>query len=250
MTVYRTTHEYRTGYTGSEGCYTFLGRSHPPSGTVPVIFSHGWVRTSQTTAYRRATGTGLMGDTFRAIADAGLPVFVPDLGGANTWGNSTYRSAVDALVTWANTVYGTRTDKVCLMGESMGATGALNWGWRNTGKIAAVYLTSPVVALDALHDRDTDLATQMHNAFGSEAAYNAALPTHDPIQNHASITFGSKMFTHYGSTDTTVLPAEVTAFASAVGCTAESITGGHTATADADPDDVAAWILATVEANS
>lgn len=171
-----------------------------------------------------------------------------DFAGTSTWGNDASKDALGDMVDLllasstsgvANVNAGclrSASDKVCLYGGSMGILPALNYMQENPSKVAVVVGVIPVIALDAAHDanpeRFTNAAATIEAAYGGTAGYNAAIASHDPSQNTAAIAAtGVPIHLWYSSTDTLVLPAEVEAFASAVGatCTLHSMGAvGHT----------------------
>lgn len=138
----------------------------------------------------------------------------------NGWGNDAERDAVVDVVAWTAANYGTRTDKVALMAESMGGLTALNYAAAHLEQIAAVALAIPAINLQDIHDRDVipGIATSIETAYGGLAGYLAALPTHNPAVNAAAvapIVHLTKAW--YSQTDAICLPAETEAWSAANG---------------------------------
>jgi len=209
---------------------------------VPVVYCHGAGGTTPTTreVYR---------EDFASLNRLGHDVITADLGGLDTWGNVASSgpgtNAVDQAITFANTTYNTRTDKVLLFADSMGALVALNWAWRNPTKIGAIALRAPVVALQAFHERnEAFFGTSMHLGYGNHAGVISAYPTRDPQQNLASILpFGARIRAWYCTTDEFIPPSEVTTFITAVGGSLGTpIVGGHLNLAACRSDETSIWL--------
>ena len=217
--------EIEVGYRAAERCAVWRHRLHrDPIGRIPVVFAHG------------VLGSHLTGldpqfdDTLRWLAHAGYPVLAPDLNGAGPFGNQGFLDAIDQAVAWSAAEYGTRTDKVGIVGQSMGGL-ALTWCHQNPGRLAAAVFHLPVAQLAAFRVRNpVGLGGAVESAYGGTAGYNAALPVHDPMQNTAAFApIADRIRIWYSTTDTVVIPAEVTGFATAAGIDAISIGAqGHT----------------------
>lgn len=154
------------------------------------------------------------------LAETGCVVVIGALGGASTWGNDTFLARLDDIRTWAASAYGADLTRMALVGDSMGGMGALNYAWRHPALVHAVALRVPVVAADALHDRDAGLGAAIDDAYGGPAAWEGTHKVlHDPALNTAAITaFGaSKVRAWYSTDDPTVLPADIAAFTAATG---------------------------------
>lgn len=197
-----------TGYSGSERVDVVRpGGGRAVRGAVPFVWCHGFTLASQPADI---AVTADYNDRLAAIAALGHPVLSADLGGGSTWGNDTAIARVNSLLTWANTNYGTRLDKVAIGGESMGSLLAFNWAWRNPAKVAALWVRAPLTALDALHDRNVSLAGAIEGAYGGLSGYNAALSTHDPAQNRTALrALGGLTRVEYTLDDEVVLAGEV-----------------------------------------
>lgn len=186
------------------------------------------------------------------LANSGCVVVIGELGGGNTWAIDTVVHAttgrIRAAIDYAASAWDGDLDRVAIVADSMGAMNALNFMWRapaDTVKAAA--LRVPVVAADALHDRNSGIAALMDAAWGSPANWEAAVSTRDPLANAAAITaFKDSVRLWYSTNDPTVLPADITAFTAATGVEARPL--GAVAHSEAQiyaavhAQDQAAWI--------
>lgn len=218
---------YTTGYTGSEVAIVMHGRQMP--GGTAVIACHGLLAGA-------SQFQGTEGYVLRELADRyEVTSVAADVGGTATWGNDTAIAAVDTLVAHMGSTWNTRTTTVAFYGISMGALLALNWALRNPTKISALALLAPVVSLQGIHDRDPAGATaSIETAYTDGAGYLAALPTHDPstAANLVALrALAPRTRLWYSTDDTTVVPAEVLAYAAATGCALDSMGAvGHAST--------------------
>lgn len=242
-------------YRASEGHLLFAGRLQDTPGDIPVVFCHGFALTVPL-MYDEIRDADYV-QTWQAVAGgAKIPVLASDQGGPSTWGIDDVvapSGAIDDLLDWAHNPassppFRTSNTKVALLGESMGCLNALGWAWRNPGKVAAIVLRAPVVALDAFHDRNSALfGSIIETAYGGLAAYNAALPTHDPMQNLDLIrAFGHKIQLWAGTSDELIPPSEVQAFAELVGAEYHEIPGMHADLINTPPDQLGFYFLETI----
>lgn len=216
-----------------------VGRAHAPGGDIPVLYFHAYQGTAE------GTLTGSFSSLFTAVTSTSYPVLAARLGGSSQWATPDVVDSggwVDDLVDWAagQVWIGTRTDRVAVIGEGMGSLNALNWAWRNPGKVLAVALLRPIVDADKFYDDNPSLQATIDADWGSGAAWTAALPDIDPMRNLDAIRpFGHKVGLWFFDADAEVDPADVEAFAELTGATA-------TETTDVDPGPrVAAFVLAT-----
>lgn len=82
----------------------------------------------------------------RVAARNGIPVISEHLGG-DTFGNSTARSRVAAALTAVSAATGCSSEKAHLVGASMGAAVALEYGINNPTKVASMTLMIPLTSL-------------------------------------------------------------------------------------------------------
>jgi pimeloyl-ACP methyl ester carboxylesterase len=206
-------------YFAGETDLTIVGPNYSSGGPL-VIVVHGAGK--QPSDYAPIT----MSRDLEFLAAAGCVVTVPDLAGPSTWGLDTVvhptTGRIAAVRTWAaGAPYFADITRTALLGESMGAMNALGYHWRAPANVKCSALRIPVVAADALHDRDPGgLGALIDTAYGGGAAWDTAKPARDPSAS-AQITsisaFKDRVRCWYSTDDTTVLPADVTSFAAATG---------------------------------
>lgn len=227
----------RTEYSlsGTEARVTFAGRYHR-SGRLGVLFgtergatpANMLTEPNSTLARKLAQNYGV---AMTSSAPTGL-----------SYGNDAAIAAFSSMRTQQlHTELGCRTDKVAVVGRSMGGCQALNWARQNKALITSISLVCPLVNLVDGHDRVFE--AEIDAAYGSHANYLAALSTHNPMAYAAELA-GVPIRIWYASNDTSILPADVLAFASSVGSSCSVVNMGavgHTVTA-APVDDVASWI--------
>jgi pimeloyl-ACP methyl ester carboxylesterase len=151
------TGDYRTG----EAAVTGSSRSIATTSRRAVLYAHGAGGTAagdETVPYI---------STLQQMAEHGYPVHAGDYGsstwkisgGVYNWGNSDHVAAIAAGGTWMGTLPGVKNDKVCLVGGSMGATGAMNYYKANPTKVAAIALIIPLLDLADLSSTDKGFVT-------------------------------------------------------------------------------------------
>lgn len=145
------------------------------------------------------------------IANAGIPVVSAEFGG-QAWGNPNAMTLGDNAITYMNAVCGTRTDKVIVMGGSMGAYTALRFAKMNPTKVLAVAGMVPLTNMTYFYANvggtaDDEIAAAWGVAVGS------ALPAASQIQEVAGTAFTDipiKLW--YSSSDAIVRPIDTTNF--------------------------------------
>lgn len=229
--------------TGTEDVTVWSGRTTPTEDAVPVIYCHGVLGTGTDAAWLDETKAA---DDFRPIAAWGHPVFVPNIGGPLPFGNPTSLAAVESIITWAHTAYGTRTDRVAFAAESAGAPTALMAGAANPNRVAAMWLRVPCLGLEWTHGNVPALSGAIDGAFGgsvSEAEYDAA----DPMRNVATIRRFRNRARIWATANDEFFPLAKTAeFASQLGIDLEVIGGTHANGYDTPPFLVAQWLDQTI----
>jgi pimeloyl-ACP methyl ester carboxylesterase len=201
-------------YVASEGDMTIVANSYSTGGPL-VLVCHGAGASALTygpLAQRR---------DLNLLAESGCVVVCADLGGANTWGNDTFLTRVDQVRTWAAANLGADLSRMVMIGRSMGGMGALNYAWRNPTLVKGVVLQAPVVAADALHDRDlAGIGALIDTAYGGGAAWDTAKPNRDPSATAPAALIAElkdKYRIWYSTTDAVVLPADIDAFVALTG---------------------------------
>lgn len=152
--MYGTTYTKGAYQAGEQGII-LVPKKLPAAGTKRgVIVAHGYLGDA-TLAYGTANLATYGGPAVTAASGGpetvGLAI---DAGGAATWGNNASITAVGNAWTWlkAQTALGVKTDKVLLIGGSMGALPVLNWARQNLAQVAAIALIIPVLDLQDCHD--------------------------------------------------------------------------------------------------
>lgn len=160
----------------------------------------------------RTRNTGI-----QRLADAGLGGMAGSFGGTTTYGNDTAIERIGEAWDWLPNQIACPTDKVLVIGESMGGCDVLNWVQRNLGVVAAVALMVPLVDLADVHDNNRGgLASEIETAYGGGAGYAAAVDAHNPLE-FATDLAGIPIKIWNASNDTLIVPATVAAFAAASG---------------------------------
>lgn len=223
-----------------------VGRLHSPQGDYPVMYFHDYLATPDSTM------DGAFDGLFTAVASTSYPMIVPRLGGTSQWATPDVVDAggwVDDALDWANSSVwiGTSETKVAVIGVGMGSLNALNWAWRNPGKVLAVVLIGPIVDADKFYNDNPGLQAAINADWGSGAAWTAALPDIDPMQNLALIRpFGHKIKLWYGDADTQIDGADVRAFAELAGAEAVEFAGTEAQRHRVPSGPVAMFTLATI----
>lgn len=118
----------------------------------------------------------------RAIASAGLIHLSIDGGGSCTWGNDDAAASLDDAAAYAARI-GARSDRVALLGVSMGAIPVLNWALRNRDRVAGIALVCPAVDLAHIHDRTARyFAEEIEDALGGPDRYRERVHQISPIE--------------------------------------------------------------------
>ncbi|WP_440984900.1 hypothetical protein ACQHIH_15940 [Xanthomonas sontii] len=151
-----------------------------------------------------------------------------DLGGNATWGNDTVISAITGAWNYLKTLPGVSTDKVNLLCQSMGATGAIAWAAANPTLVNRIAMMIPVINLSDVRNNSSYQA-DIDAAYGgtySESTYGA---THNPLSiASAGKLAGMPIQLWYGATDSLCKPEFALQFASASGnCQLRRMNGGH-----------------------
>lgn len=155
----------------------------------------------------------------KVMAETGLCVVAVD---APSFGNDAALDRIDDVIAWAAAELGADIDRVSFIGDSRGATTALNWAWRHPSQLGAAALRIPAVALEQVHDNDLPpgVAAEIEAAYGGLAGYETALPDRDPSHsNQVPLiqAIADRCRAWYSTDDPWILPAQVTTWAAAVG---------------------------------
>lgn len=163
-----------------------------------------------------------------ALAAAGIPCIAGDFG-FQAWGNDTVLARIDAAWTVLKGLYpAMRTDKLALLGVSMGGAAVARYSQMHPERVACVVGLIPLFDLLAFYAANPGaVATEVGTAWGVTAP--AALPAGASIAAGAHLAARVPLLAGYSTADVTVLPAWVTAYVAAVGGTAivTDTTFGH-----------------------
>lgn len=214
-------------YHADEIDLTIVANTYAGNGPL-VVVCHGAGTTSATYNDTPANRRDL-----ELLADTGCVVVVPDFtGSSGTWGNDTLLSRMAEVRTYAAATWDADLDRMALIGDSAGAMDALNYHWRNPSLVAATAARIPVVAADALHDRNGLLGGLIDTAYTNEAGWDAAKANRDPSASGPAALIeavAQNVRVWYSTDDGIVLPADVTAFSTATGVRAIPLGAvGHT----------------------
>jgi pimeloyl-ACP methyl ester carboxylesterase len=170
-----------------------------------------------------------------------------DAGGTTTWGNDASLAAVSDARTWllAN---GAAAGQVVLLGASMGSVVGLNWLRANPTLVACAQFALPIPDVEAVRAANRGgLQAGIETAYTNNAGWQAARPTHNPVEYQASLVGGAPVRLDYSTDDTIGLPAEATDFAADVDVVEAYSMGavGHTYTS-IDKVAVADWVEANI----
>lgn len=198
----------------------------PRTGTCGVVLCHGATSPAQ---YMNLLTQSNSVKLAAALASAGIPCIAGEFSG-DSWGN-------DAAMTDVTNAWGVlqaaypdmRTDKVALLGASMGAAVIARWSQLNPTQTAAVVGIIPLWDLVAFYQGDVGgLQSSVAAAWGVTAP--AALPAGADIAANASLAAGIPHLAGYSTTDALIDPDWVTAYTAAVGGTAQvtNPNSGHT----------------------
>ena len=213
---------------------------YAPDGTRrAVIYCHG----SGGNAWEPDTSSNLPSFVrqFQAITLAGFPLLSCDNGlvggsgitSSESWGNDNAISRVADAVASAQSLtgMGAKSDKVVLMGGSMGGCVAAAYARANPGKVAGLLLLRPVSSLQDFGTRNGFAG--INAAYGGTYSDSTHGPTHSAVQFAGQLT-GFPVVIYAASDDAVVAYSTVQTVATASGATLTDIApGGHTDTADA-----------------
>lgn len=233
-------------YFSSEISNLWWSRLDPltPNAKTGVILAHGALATAD---------YFLTDSDARQLADRitmrQIPGVATDLGGQLTWGNDTLVSRMNDTLTFFNSNLGARTDRVVVVGLSMGGTSVLNWirnwsanDYANLSKVAAIALFVPAVDVNDIYVNDRmGLAASIDNAYSGSGGWVANQATADPA-NFASGYSSVPIRIWYSGDDPIIIPSIVEAWGANAGATLTNIGNvGHTING-VDFEDVASWI--------
>jgi pimeloyl-ACP methyl ester carboxylesterase len=159
------------------------------------------------------------------LAAAGIPSVAAEMSG-DSFANDASMTDMSAARTLLGTM-GCSIDKVHLLGVSMGGAVSLRWAGANPTLVASIAGVMPLVDVKALYDNNTaGLRAAAGTAWG--VTYPTAIPAGANLPTNsypAIVSAGIPWRGYYTTSDTTILPATVTAAATALGGTAIDVGG-------------------------
>lgn len=215
---------------------------YAPDGTRrAVIYCHGSQGRSWEASHPSASGLPSLTAQLRSLVDAGFPLLSCDNGlvgagavpsSSESWANNNAISRVADAVAYAQSPsgMGAKTDKVLLIGASMGGAVAMAYARANPSKVAGLILLRPVASLQDFGT--VNGFTGINGAYGGTYSDTTDGPTHSPIQFASQLTGIPTVI--YAASDDAVCTYSVTQnLATASGATLTNIgPGGHTDVAD------------------
>lgn len=160
------------------------------------------------------------------LAAAGIPSIAAEMS-KDSFGNPASMTDVTAAAALLSSLTGCSTAKYHLFGVSMGGAVALRWAGANAAKVASVGGCMPLPDVKPAYDANTaGLRAAIGTAWG--VTYPTAIPAGANLPSGsypAIVAAGIPVRSYYTSSDTTVLPATVTAAATALGGTAVDVGG-------------------------
>lgn len=236
-----------------------LGALHAPAGYTPGRTPAIWVPGRGGYANELAP-VGTLCRLPMELADRGLVCLGIDAGNntgghLSKWGADVTAARINSALSMLTTPLdstgiagsiaqyqmGCRTDRVILIARSGGTPTVLNWARipANKPKVAAILIAIPATDLEWMRTNTAAYGTEMESVYGSAAAFQAARPTHNPIEYAATDLAGIPIRVCYMSDDASIddgVATKTLAFAAAVGATVANGrlvnmgTGGHSTT--------------------
>lgn len=209
-------------YASSRMLIQYLNRLAPSSGLRMVQFCHGYPATPLQFA---ASGSTPPGTLIEALLASGryLP-FAADQGGTSLFGSSAVPTDIEAANTYMAGLYGCRTDKFAMIGYSMGFLNASSEVYAHAAKVPVIIGMAPMTNGLHLYADLPSANADMDAASGSTWA--AVDSTRSPIQRTSAFS-GVHVECWQGTSDSTVRPADTSAFCTAVGGTYHPVVGDH-----------------------
>jgi alpha-beta hydrolase superfamily lysophospholipase len=244
---------YKDVLAAGEWHVTFQSSARPRiAAATPVIYCHH-ATGGAFTPYQGMAGAGgatdqAIGAIVKALVLAGHPVIANDQGGPSSWSNQTALDRVDAALARVAVETNCRSDRVLLLGDSMGTTLALNWMRRNAAKVAGVALLLPIPDLAHAHAAaPAPIPANIDTAFsGMAGGYAGQVDAFNPAA-HASDYASMPIAFWHSDDDPTADPPTAKAFAAAIGRSSSSMgSAGHAIPAGFDVTAVVNHLLAHV----
>lgn len=153
------------------------------------------------------------------LASIGIPCVSGDLGGSLTFANDTSMTRIGQARTLLASQFPTiRTDKVCLLGISMGGALVARYSQLHPTEVAAVVGIIPAFDLRYEYENVSAVAAEIGGAWGVTPP--TPLPSAADLKATASLAAGIPLLAGYSTVDTTVIAQPVLDYVAAVGGTA------------------------------
>lgn len=216
-----------------------------------VVFCHGFGGSAQT-GLNWATNPGVP-RLLRALVRQGVAVVAADVGG-DAFGNDLAMTRIDQARTYLATL-GCATDKVLLVGDSMGNYATCRYAADNPTKVAAVLGVEPGVDLESVRTNNTLSARDSVNTAWGLAAGSTSTTAPVPARGNLMARAakgdlkGLRYLAYYSTADVVVPPQSVATLVSGIGPTAErrAVPGnpphGAALTSAVPHAEAAAWLV-------
>jgi pimeloyl-ACP methyl ester carboxylesterase len=182
-----------------------------------IIFSHG----ANGTELEARNPDGNPFNMYRfvdEIVQLGHPVLSCYLGG-NHWGSPAGVSKLAAAVAYMQSTMGAKTDKVGLIGQSMGHLVSMNYTAANRAKVAFVISSMGVADLNDIY-QNASYTASINAAYGGSYSNATNGPTSNPSINTSTKFAGLPWLGFAGELDTTCPLPKTQALAAGIGSTA------------------------------
>lgn len=149
------------------------------------------------------------------------PTTMKGTNGAHKWGNDAAQAKFDTYKAYLHSVLGAKTGKIGVMGGSGGATLAYSWSYAHQADVFCVATGIGSVDIEDIRVNDYgDMGydTSLYLAYGDNTAWQAARPTHNPVEVAGALAdAGVPQLDYYSTDDPLCVPATHAALASAAG---------------------------------
>lgn len=165
------------------------------------------------------------------LARSGMVVIAADLGTVTPnspidgWGSPRQVQGIDEVVAWGESEWGCDVERVCLIGDSAGGAGALNWARANSDQVGAVALRTGLTDIESVYqggEGNTLLVQLIEDAYGGD--WPSAREASDPALNTEELVpIADRLRFYYSDNDSLIPTQGVLDTAEAIGCKAISI---------------------------
>lgn len=214
--------EYSFGrYTNGRLMAEFYDNKKPPTGMKMVQLCHGWPGgPAQFMA---------MYNMLSLLYDNGYLPFATDQSGTNLFGGTGVYQDIEAANAFMVGKYQCRADKFALIGYSMGFINASQEKYQNPGKIPVMLGVAPATDGTGIYNQaapGSQIRIDMDATPGGTGTWASVDAARSPIKKVSSFA-NTHIAIWQGTADTTVLPAQSQAFATATGAVYRTNAGDH-----------------------